>query len=129
MFTVAYNNPKQKKSKCPSTGECTKNCILFQDPQKYYSVVTRGVTDGGGHMEEAYMRYAVWKKPDPQSDVRPCPIFVTFWKGETIQAENRSLVSGDSGVAGGLITRRGTGNLQGGMEPFHSLCVVVAAPL
>ena len=55
-----------------------KNCTLFQYPQKFYSAVTRGGTDEGGHMEEVYTRYAVCKKPDPQSNVLPCPIFVTF---------------------------------------------------
>ena len=39
------------------------------------------------------------------------------------------MVSGDSGVAGGLIMKRGTGNLQREMELFHSLCVVLDTPL
>ena len=32
-------------------------------------------------------------------------------------------------VSGGLIMNRGTGSLQGEMEQFQSLCVVVDTPL
>ena len=39
------------------------------------------------------------------------------------------MVSGDSGVAGGLIMNRGMGSLQGEMEQFQNLCVVVDTPL
>ena len=87
------------------------------------------MTDEGDHVEEAYMHHAVWKKPDPQSYMLPCPIIVTFWKGKTIQTEDRPVVSGDSGVAGGLIMNRGMGSLQGEMEQFQNLCVVVDTPL
>ena len=82
LYTDVYRGfiitPNRKTPNVLRLVNAQKNCTLFQYPQKFYSAVTRGGTDEGGHMEEVYTRYAVCKKPDPQSNVLPCPIFVTF---------------------------------------------------